>query len=169
MTISMYQASVPLINRALTNLREILVKAEAHAQAKKIDPSVFLNGRLAPDMLPLTKQIQIVSDNAKGIPARLAGVEIPAYADTEASFAELIARLDKTLAFVATLTPSQIDGSESRKVELKLGPNTVPFTGLSYLTGFALPNLYFHVVTAYAILRHLGVEIGKRDYIGNPQ
>jgi hypothetical protein len=169
MTISMYQASVPLINRALTNLREILVKAEAHAQAKKIDASVFLNGRLAPDMLPLTKQIQIVSDNAKGIPARLAGVEIPAFADTEASFADLVARLDKTLAFVATLTPAQIDGSETRKVELKLGPNTVPFTGLSYLTGFALPNLYFHVVTAYAILRHLGVEIGKRDYIGNPQ
>ncbi|MEQ1582002.1 MAG: DUF1993 domain-containing protein [Steroidobacteraceae bacterium] len=169
MTISMYQASVPLITRALTNLRQILVKAEAHAQAKKIDAAVFLNGRIAPDMLPLTKQIQIVSDNAKGIPARLAGIEIPAYTDTEATFEELIARLDKTLAFVAGITPAQVDGSESRKIELKLGPNTVPFTGLSYLTGFALPNLYFHVVTAYAILRHLGVEIGKRDYIGNPQ
>jgi hypothetical protein len=169
MTISMYQASVPVITRALTNLRQILVKAEAHAQAKKIDAGVFLNGRIAPDMLPLTKQIQIVSDNAKGIPARLAGIEIPAYADTEATFEELLARLDKTLAFVASIKPAQIDGSDDRKVELKLGPNLVTFTGLSYLTGFALPNLYFHAVTSYAILRHLGVEIGKRDYIGDPQ
>ena len=169
MTISMYQASVPVITRALTNLRQILVKAEAHAQAKKIDAGVFLNGRIAPDMLPLTKQIQIVSDNAKGIPARLAGIEIPAYADTEATFEELLARLDKTLAFVASIKPAQIDGSDDRQVELKLGPNLVTFTGLSYLTGFALPNLYFHAVTSYAILRHLGVEIGKRDYIGDPQ
>jgi hypothetical protein len=169
MTISMYQASVPVVTRAVTNLRAILTKAEAHAQEKKIDASVFLNGRLTPDMLPLTKQVQIVSDNAKGIVARLAGVEIPAYADTEATFAELVARLDKTLAFVASITPAQIDGSDDRKVELKLGPSAVTFTGLSYLTGFALPNLYFHAVTAYAILRHLGVDIGKRDYIGNPQ
>jgi hypothetical protein len=169
MTISMYQASVPVFARALTNLRAILAKADAHAQAKKIDASVFLNGRLAPDMLPLTKQVQIVSDNAKGTVARLAGVEIPAYADTEATFEELLARLDKTLAFVNSFKPAQIDGSDDRKVELKLGPNTVAFTGLSFLTGFALPNLYFHAVTAYAILRHLGVEIGKRDYIGNPQ
>ena len=169
MTISMYQASVPVITRALTNLRQILVKAEAHAQAKKIDAGVFLNGRIAPDMLPLTKQIQIVSDTAKGIPARLAGIEIPAYADTEATFEELLARLDKTLAFVASIKPAQIDGSDDRQVELKLGPNLVTFTGLSYLTGFALPNLYFHAVTSYAILRHLGVEIGKRDYIGDPQ
>ncbi len=169
MTISMYQASVPVITRALTNLRAILAKADAHAQAKKIDAGVFLNGRLAPDMLPLTKQVQIVSDNAKGIVARLAGVEIPAYTDTESTFEELVARLDRTLAFVASITPAQIDGSDDRKVDLKLGPNTVTFTGLSYLTGFALPNLFFHVVTAYAILRHLGVEIGKRDYIGNPQ
>ncbi len=169
MTISMYQASSPVVTRTLTNLRAILAKADAHAQAKKIDASVFLNGRLAPDMLPLAKQVQIVSDNAKGIVARLAGVEIPAYADTESSFEELIARLDKTLAFVASITPAQIDGSDDRKVELKLGPNTVAFTGLSYLTGFALPNLFFHAVTAYAILRHLGVDLGKRDYIGNPQ
>lgn len=169
MTISMYQASVPVITRALTNLRAILVKAEAHAQAKKIDPSVFLNGRLAADMLPLVAQVRIVSDNAKGIVARLAGIEIPSYADTEASFEDLLARVDKTLAFVGSVKQAQIDGSDDRKVELKLGPNTVTFTGLSYLTGFALPNLFFHVVTAYAILRHLGVEIGKRDYIGNPQ
>lgn len=169
MTISMYQASSPVITRALTNLRAILAKADAHAQSKKIDASVFLNGRLAPDMLPLAKQVQIVSDNAKGIVARLAGIEIPAYSDTETTFDELIARVDKTLAFVASVKASQIDGSDGRTVELKLGPTSVTFTGLSYLTGFALPNLFFHFVTAYAILRHLGVDVGKRDYIGNPQ
>ncbi len=169
MTISMYQASVPVLTRALTNLRTILAKAEAHAEAKKIDPAIFIAGRLSPDMLPLAKQIQIASDNAKGIAARLGGVEIPAYADTETTFAELYARIDKTLAFIGGIKAAQIDGSEDRSVELKLGPTTVNFTGQSYLLGFALPNFFFHAVTAYAILRHLGVEVGKRDYIGNPQ
>lgn len=165
----MYQASVPVLVRALTNLRQILAKAETHAEGKKIDPSVFLGGRLIPDMLPLTSQIQIASDNAKGIAARLAGIEIPSFPDTETTFADLYARIDKTLAFVASVKPAQVDGSESREVVMKLGPNTVTFTGQSYLFGFGLPNFYFHVVTAYDILRHLGVDLGKRDYIGNPQ
>lgn len=169
MTISMYQASVPVIVRALTNLRAILAKAEAHSQAKKIDPAVFIAGRLSPDMLPLVKQVQIASDNAKGIAARLAGVEIPAYPDSETTFADLYARIDKTLSFLGGIKPAQIDGCEDRSIELKLGPNTVTFTGQSYLFGFALPNFFFHFVTAYAILRHLGVDLGKRDYIGNPQ
>lgn len=169
MTISMYQASVPVITRALTNLRTILAKAAAHAEARKIDPAIFIAGRLSPDMLPLAKQIQIASDNAKGIAARLAGVEIPSYADTETTFAELHARIDKTLDFIGGFKAAQIDGSENRSIEMKLGPNAVTFTGQSYLLGFALPNFFFHVVTAYAILRHLGVELSKRDYIGNPQ
>jgi uncharacterized protein len=166
MTISMYQASVPVVTRTLNNLRQILVKAEAHALAKKIDQSVFLGGRLAPDMLPLTKQVQFVSDTAKGIAARLAGTENPVYEDGESTFADLYARIDKTLAFLGTFQPSQIDGSEERDVTLPLRPEPIHFKGQAYLLGFALPNFFFHVVTAYAILRHLGVEIGKRDYIG---
>lgn len=170
MSISMYQASIPVLARGLTNLRQILVKAEAHAQARKIDPAVFLNARLAPDMLALTRQVQMASDNAKGGAARLAGVPVPSYEDNESTFADLYARLDKTIAFVNGFTPEQIDGSGNRDVSLPLpGGRSLAFKGQGYLLGFLLPNFFFHVVTAYDILRMQGVELSKRDYLGPPQ
>ena len=168
MILSMYQASAPRFVNTLNNLSGILAKAEAHAAARKIDPAVLLSCRLFPDMFPLTRQIQIACDNAKGPVARLAGLEVPKHEDNEQTFAELQARIAKTIAFVQSVKPAQIDGSEERTIVLKLGPEEVTFNGLQYLLGFALPNFYFHVVTAYNILRHNGVEIGKRDYIGNP-
>jgi len=164
----MYQASSPRFTNALKNLSGILDKAQAHAEAKKIDPAVLANARLFPDMLPFKRQVQIACDNAKGAVARLAGVEIPKHEDTEETFADLKARIAKTLAFVETIKPAQIDGSEEKDIHLKLGPVEVTWKGMQYLCGFALPNFYFHAVTAYDILRHNGVEIGKRDYIGNP-
>jgi len=166
MTISMYQASVPVMSSMLGNLKQILAKAEAHATARKIDPAVFTNARLCADMLPLTKQIQIATDFAKGIAGRLAGVELPSYEDKETTFAELYARIDKTLAYINGIPASQIDGSEERDVSIPLRTETMQFKGQAYLLNFGLPNFYFHVVTAYAILRHLGVEIGKLDYMG---
>ena len=166
MTISMYQASVPVCVRMLTQLSSILEKGEAHALARKIDPAVLVNSRLAPDMFPLSRQIQIACDTAKGCGARLAGIEIPAYADTESSFAELRTRIQKTLDFLKTVTAAQIDGSEDRPVALKIRGNMVTLSGQIYLLQHALPNLFFHATTAYAILRHCGVEIGKPDYLG---
>lgn len=168
MTISMYAASVPRLVGMLRNLDAILAKAQAHAVAKKIDPAVLLAARLFPDMLPLAKQVQIASDHAKGAVARLAGVEVPRFEDDEQSFEELQARLARTIAFVESFSAGQIDGSEEREIALKIGGREMTFKGMPYLLGFALPNFYFHVVTAYDILRHSGVEIGKRDYIGNP-
>jgi len=168
MTISMYQASAPRFANTLKNLAAILDKAEAHAAAKKIDPAVLLSSRLYPDMFPLVRQVQIASDNAKGAMARLAGVEVPKYEDTEQTFAELKARIAKTIDYVSSFQPSQVDGSEEKDIRLKLGPVEVQWKGMQYLLGFALPNFYFHAVTAYDILRHNGVEIGKRDFIGNP-
>ena len=168
MTISMYQASAPRFANSLKNLSAILDKAQAHAEAKKIDPAVLLASRLYPDMFPLVRQIQIASDSAKGPVARLAGVEVPKYEDTEETIADLKARLAKTIDFVASFKPAQIDGTEDKDIHLKLGSREVDWKGMQYLLGFALPNFYFHVVTAYDILRHNGVEIGKRDYIGNP-
>ena len=168
MTLSMYQASAPRFVNMLTNLSAILDKAEAHAEARKIDPMAFTSDRLYPDMLPLMSQVRIACDNAKGAVARLAGVEIPKHEDTEQTFAELRARIAKTVAFVQSIQPAQIDGSEDREIVLKIGGKEIKFTGMQYLLGFALPNFYFHVVTAYDILRHGGVELGKRDYIGNP-
>lgn len=168
MTISMYQASAPCFVRILRNLDAILTKAQAHAVAKKIDPSVLLNARLFPNMFPLTRQVQIACDHAKGAVARLAGVDVPKYEDTEQTFEELQARIAKTIGFVESLAAGQIDGSEDREIALKVGGHDMTFKGLPYLLGFALPNFYFHVVTAYDILRHNGLEIGKRDYIGNP-
>ena len=167
-TLSMYQARAPRGANTLKNLSAILDKAAAHAEARKIAPAVLLQSRLFPDMLPLTKQVQIACDNAKGVVARLAGVDVPKHEDTETSFEELKARIDKTLAFIATISPAQVDGSEDRDIHLKLGPREVQFTGTQYLCGFALPNFYFHVTTAYAILRHNGVELTKGDYIGTP-
>ena len=166
MSISLYQASVPSFVRMLGNLSEILNKAAAHAEAKKIDPAIFINGRLAPDMFPLSRQVQIATDMVKGCAARLAGVEVPSYEDNESSFAELQARIAKTIAFLQTLRPEQIDGNEQRAIQLKFGSNEMNFLGLPYLLDFVLPNLHFHLTTTYAILRHLGVDVGKMDYVG---
>jgi hypothetical protein len=167
-TISMHSASAPRFANTLRNLSGILVKAEAHAQARKIDPAVLLGSRLYPDMFALTRQVQIACDNAKGAVARLAGVDVPRHEDTEASFADLQARITKTIAFIESVPAASVNGSEDKDIVLKLGPNTVNYKGLQYLCGFALPNFYFHVMATYAILRHCGVEIGKSDYIGNP-
>ncbi|MEK7436717.1 MAG: DUF1993 family protein [Pseudomonadota bacterium] len=168
MTISMYQASAPRFVNMLNNLSAVLDKAQAHADAKKIDPLVFTSSRLYPNMLPFMNQVRIACDNAKGAVARLAGVEIPKHEDTEQNFADLKARIDKTVAFVESIQAAQIDGSEDQEIALKLGATEVKFKGMQYLLGFALPNFYFHVTTAYDILRHNGVELAKRDYIGNP-
>jgi hypothetical protein len=166
MTITMYQASVPVFIRMLTNLRAVLQKGVAHAETRKIEPAVLVQARLAPDMLPLVRQIQIAGDNAKGCAARLAGVDPPKFEDNEATFPEMLARIDKTVAFLKTLKPAQIDGSEGRAISLPLRSGTREFKGMDYLLHFALPNFSFHVVTAYAILRHNGVEIGKPDFLG---
>ncbi len=166
MTLSMYQASVPVFVRVLTNLSAILDKAAAHAEAKKIDPSVFVNARLAPDMFPLARQVQIATDVSKGAAGRLASVEIPSFADTEASLPELKERLAKTIAFLQALKPEQIDGSEEKTIQLKVGGQDLSFTGQAYLLHFAIPNVFFHETTSYAILRHNGVELGKKDFLG---
>jgi hypothetical protein len=162
----MYQASVPVFARQLNNLALILDKAAAYADARKFDPAILVNARLYPDMLPLAKQVQIASDHAKGAAARLAGIEPPKYEDTEASIPELVGRIRKTIAFLETLGAGQIDGSDERPVSVTVRSNTLNFTGADYLTRYALPNFYFHVTTAYAILRHAGVEIGKKDFLG---
>ena len=168
MPISMYQASIPACLQMLSALSGILDKASAHAAAKKIEPSVLLNSRLYPDMFPLVRQVQLTADFAKGIGARLAGVEPPKYPDTETTIDELKARLAKTAEFLKGLKPAQIDGSEAREITIPIPNQPLTFNGQSYLVHFALPNLYFHSTTAYDILRHCGVEIGKRDYMGAP-
>jgi hypothetical protein len=162
----MYQASTPRFAHMLRNLATLLDKAQAHAETKKIEPTALTAYRLYPDMFPLTRQVQIACDQAKGAVARLAGVDIPKHEDTEHSFEELKARIAKTLAFMESVKPAQIDGSEEREVVLKLRAGDLRFTGLDYLLGFAYPNFYFHLATAYNILRHNGVEIGKRDFVG---
>ncbi|QOZ85578.1 MULTISPECIES: DUF1993 domain-containing protein [Chromobacterium] len=166
MSVSMYQASVPVLIRGLSNLSAILVKAAADAAARNIAPDVLLNARLAPDMFALTRQVQIASDSAKGCAARLAGVEVPSYADDEASFADLQQRIAKTVAFLQGFNAAQIDGSEAREVVLKVRGDEIRFSGQNYLLGFVLPNFYFHLTAAYAILRHNGVALGKMDYLG---
>jgi hypothetical protein len=150
----------------LTNLSRILDKGAAHAAQRKFDFAVLLSTRLSPDMFPLVRQVQTVSDNAKGAAARLAGIEPPKFADTETTHEELKTRIARTLDFLASLAPAQIDGSEQRQITLNLGGGPVTFTGQDYLLNFALPNFYFHVTTAYDILRHAGVELGKRDFLG---
>ncbi|MGH8687634.1 MAG: DUF1993 domain-containing protein [Burkholderiales bacterium] len=165
MQISMFQASVPCFAHMLGNLSAILGKAEAHCEAKKIDPLALVAARLYPNMLPLARQVMVACDAAKGAVARLAGIDNPKHEDVEKTLPELRARIAKTQAFVASLTPAQIDGSEERPVVLKFGARELNFTGLQYLTSFALPNFYFHVTTAYDILRHNGVELGKSDYL----
>jgi len=166
MTLSMYQASAPRFTHMLNNLAGILRKAEEQAAARKFDPAALLGARLYPDMFPLMRQVQIACDNAKGPVARLAGLEPPKHEDTEQTFADLQARIAKTLEYIASVPADQIDGSEDRDIQLKVGPQELRFTGTQYLFGFALPNFHFHVVTAYDILRHNGIELGKRDYLG---
>ena len=166
MSISMYQASVPVFIRMLTSLNAVLSKGAAFAQAKKIDESVLLNARLNPDMFPLTKQIHIATDFARGTGARLAGAEVPSYEDNEKTFAELTARVDRTIAYLKTLKNTQIDGSETREIVRPVRGEPKTFTGINYLLQYALPHFFFHVTTAYAILRHNGVELSKGDYIG---
>jgi len=168
MTISMYQASAPRFANTLRNLSAILDKAQAYCEAKKIEPTVLTGSRLYPDMYPLSRQVQIACDTAKGAVARLAGVEIPKHEDTEQTFDELKARIAKTIAFVESVKPVQIDGTEAKEIVLKLGGREVKFSGAQYLLGSAHPNFYFHTTTAYNILRHNGVDIGKRDFIGTP-
>ncbi|WP_426394097.1 DUF1993 domain-containing protein [Ralstonia sp. R-29] len=165
-TPSMYEFLVPTVNRMLGNLTALLDKAAAHAEAKKFDPANLLNARLAPDMHSFTRQVQIVCDMAKGGAARLSGTEVPSYADTEASIDELKARIAKTLAFVNSIDAAAFSGSEDRQVTLKSPTRELQFNGLDYLRSFVLPNFYFHITTAYALLRHNGVEIGKQDYLG---
>jgi hypothetical protein len=166
MTISMYQASVPVLERALTNLEVILRKGEDFAAEREIAPEVLLGSRLAVDMFPLSRQVQVVSDTARGCVSRLAGLEVPAWEDDETSFSELYERITKTITYVNSVPAEKLDGTEDNKIEMKLPQRTLEFTGLSYLLGFVLPNTYFHVTTAYNILRQCGVELGKPDYIG---
>ena len=168
MTISMYQASVPRFANILGNLSGILDKAQAHVDAKKIDATVLTGYRLFPDMLPMSTQVQIACDTAKGVVARLAGVEIPAYEDNEKTLADLKARVARTIAFIQTMTPAQIDGTEDKEIITRRGDKETRYTGMQFLLGHAVPNFYFHVTTTYNILRHNGVEIGKRDFLGKP-
>ena len=166
MNISMYQASAPRFVNTLKNLSLLLDKAQAHAEAKKIEPAALTGFRLFPDMFPLARQVQIACDTAKGAVARLAGVEIPKHEDTEQTFAELKARIAKTIEFIDSVKPAQIDGSEAKEIVMKLRSGEVKLEGLQYLMAFATPNFYFHATTVYNILRHNGVEIGKRDFLG---
>ena len=166
MTLSMYQASVPVFQARLTALSNCLNKAEANATERKIDPTIFLNARLAPDMLTLTKQVQIATDHAKGASFRLAGRENIRFEDDEATFAEVQARIAKTIQLLGTFTPADIDGSENRPISLKIGSRDMSFDGMQYLLHFAMPNFYFHVTTAYDILRHNGVPLENRTSSG---
>jgi uncharacterized protein len=169
MSISLYQAAVPPLVQTLQNLAAILAKGAAHAEAKKIDPAVFLNSRLFPDMFPLTRQVQVACDISRRGVARLAGVEAPAMEDKETSFAELISRVDATIAYLQTFAPEQFIGAETKEITLPVGQQTLTFVGLTFLQGFVLSNAYFHVSTAYNILRHGGVELGKADFLGKIQ
>ena len=167
MSTSLYGTSVPVFQQMLGSLSTLLSKAQAHAEARNIEPAVLLQARLYPDMFPLLRQVLIACDFAKGVSARLAGVDVPAYADDEASFADLQARIDKTLAFINTIAPTQFEGSATREVVTQAGtPKEKRFLGASYLVNYGLPHFFFHVTTAYNILRHNGVEVGKKDFVG---
>ncbi len=169
MSVSLYDLSIPPMVLALSNLSALLDKAAAHSEAKKIDPKVLPAARLIADMFPLSRQVQIACDTAKGAAARLAGVEPPKHEDNETTLAELKARIAKTIDFVGSIKAAQLAGAESREIVLKFPNQTLTFSGLDYLRKFVLPNLYFHVTTAYALLRQNGVDIGKRDYLGEIQ
>ena len=169
MQTSMYEASIPMFLHSLRNLRALLEKGAAYAEAKKFDSAVLANSRLFPDMLPLINQIQIASDAAKGAAARLTGTEPPKFEDNEKSFAELIARVDKTIDYLNSVKPEQFEGSEERTVTIKTRNNSYSFPGLIFLRHWAIPNFFFHMTTAYNLLRHNGVEIGKADFLGRVQ
>jgi hypothetical protein len=164
--LAIYDATIPPLKRALTSLSAVLKKGEDYADAKKIEHSVLLNARLFPDMYPLTRQVQIATDMSKGAAARLAGIEIPKYEDNETTFAELQARIAKTIAFIDTIRPEQLDGAENRDIVIATRKAELKFTGQTYLLNWVMPNVHFHVTTAYNILRHNGVELGKQDYLG---
>jgi hypothetical protein len=166
MKISMYEASIPTFLLTLRNLKAILQKGAAHAETRKYDPNLLAATRLAPDMLPLTRQVQIASDAAKGAAARLAGVDPPKFEDNEQTLADLVARVDKTIDFLQSFKPEQLDGSDERTITIPTPRQTFTFPGLVFLRHWALPNFFFHVTTAYNLLRHNGVEIGKADYLG---
>ena len=169
MTISMYKASAPIFVQFLTSLSAVLDKAAAHAEAKKIDPAVLLNARLYPDMFPLVRQVREATSHAANACARLAGAELLTFTDTEASIPDLKERLAKTIDFIKGLKQTQIDGTEDNEITIKFpSGNERKFTGQVYLLNFSLPNFYFHYTTAYDILRHCGVELAKRDFIGTP-
>jgi hypothetical protein len=166
MALSLYDVSIPVFVRGLTNLSILIDKAAAHAEAKKFEPAVLAQARLYPDMFPLIRQVQITCDTAKGAAARLAGIDIPKHEDTETTLAQLKQRIAKTLDFIQSVKASQLEGAESRSIEIQTPNRTFSFTGLSYLNQFVLPNFYFHDSISYAILRHNGVEVGKSDYLG---
>jgi hypothetical protein len=170
MAFSMYSASIPLFQHMLRNLSHILDKGVANAETRKFDPSVLATFRLAPDMLPFTKQIQIACDGAKLAVARIGGIEAPKFEDTETTFPELKARIQKTLDFLATVPAAKLEGTEAREITFPVGRDkTRTMTAQDYLTTWALPNFFFHVTTAYAILRHNGVDLGKADYLAGAQ
>jgi len=169
MSISIYDVSIPALVRGLSNLSAILDKAAAHAAAKKFDSLALAQTRIFPDMFPLTRQVQITCDTAKGCAARLAGVEVPKHEDSEKTLEDLQARVQKTLDFVKSIGAAQLENAESRPIELKFPNSTLKFTALKYVTDFVLPNVYFHISMTYALLRKSGVEIGKMDYLGQIQ
>ncbi|NUZ07794.1 DUF1993 domain-containing protein [Piscinibacter koreensis] len=169
MTITMHRASVPIFQRMLGNMTAWLDKAEAHAQAKRFDASVYMTARLAPDMLPLPKQVQIACDAAKFCVARLAGSEAPGFADDEKTLAELRERIRRTSDYLSSVPADRIDGTEDRDVVVPRRDTSITMKGEDYLRHFALPNFFFHVTTVYALLRHNGVELGKLDYLGAPR
>lgn len=166
MTLSMYQASVPVFVRALTNLAHVLQKGAEHAKARQVSDEVLLQTRLIPDMLPLVKQVQIACDMATRGAARLAGVEPQAFEDNETTLEQVQSRIKRSIEYVQTFTPAQIDGSEARAVLLKMRTGELNFEGQAYLFNFVLPNLFFHCTTSYNILREAGTDIGKTDFIG---
>ncbi len=166
MTISMYQASVPQLKKMLVNLTAILTKAEEHAAAKGVDGKVLVEARLFPDMFPLAKQVQIACDQVKFGLARLAGIEAPKFDDTESTLAQLKERITKTIAFIDSIKPEQIDGTEAKEIQFSIKEWSFEFVGEQYLLTWIIPNFYFHVTTTYSILRHNGVELGKADYLG---
>jgi hypothetical protein len=166
MSLTMYDASAPVFRRMLVNLSQILAKAEVHAAQNGLDPAELVQARLYPDMFPLVRQVQIASDVSKGAVARLAGIEPPKMADEEQTFEDVRGRIERTLAFIAEAPRVEIEGSASRKIEIKVGGQELAFSGKDYLLTFALPNFFFHITTAYDILRHTGLDIGKRDFLG---
>ena len=166
MSISMYEASIPVFTHVLGNLSAILEKAQAHARARGIDPAVLVNARLAPDMFPLSRQVQIATDVVKGFAARMTGAEPPSWPDTESTFEELIGRIGKAVDYLGSVEPSRLEGTEGRTISFKIRGEPVTFQGRAYLQKFVLPNLYFHTSITYAILRHNGVDLGKRDFLG---